>query len=97
MWIYRARFNYGMTASETVSIVPRVFEFLREKQYEELMHAESAQGFIAILKQVGFIVDEKAAETNLERELHRKVLVKAHRGFSGIPFKLGAWAFPSMT
>jgi vacuolar-type H+-ATPase subunit C/Vma6 len=90
MWIYRARYNFGMTASETMSIVPRVFEFLREKQYEELMHAESIQGFIAILKQVGFIDDEKTAEANLERELHRKVLLKAHRGFTGIPFKLGA-------
>lgn len=94
LWIYRARFNYGMSASETISIIPKVYEFLREKQYEELLHTDSATGFISALKQFHFIDDEKAAAENLERELNRKMLRKAHRGFTGVPFKLaGLLAF----
>jgi len=90
-WIYRAKFSYKLTAVDILSMIPNVFSYLNDKEYETLAQAENEAVFITFLKEHRFIISEKGAEANLEKEINIKTYQRVKKALCGTPFRLGVF------
>lgn len=91
IWIYRAKFVYGMTNEAVVSMIPNILNLLSRRQYSQLLESEKNEDFISNLKQFKYILAENLEGINLEREINKTLLKRARKHLRGNPFSLGVF------
>lgn len=87
VWIYRARFHYEMSPSDTIAVLPNLTGLLNRKIYDALIASDSTETFIGILDKAGYL--DSIRDNGFEQRLYRKLFTRMKRIRSGLPFRAG--------
>ncbi|OHD54762.1 MAG: hypothetical protein A2Y33_01965 [Spirochaetes bacterium GWF1_51_8] len=88
-WIFRMRFQYGLSVEETITFIPNVYKSLSKRGYAELLESESPAAFFEKLHQRGIIEEMVTDASSFEKLMNDAIVKRTHRYLGGIPFQFG--------
>lgn len=92
LWIYRAKFNYGIGPEQILAILPNVFHFIPKNRYQRILNAGTPGEFIDAARYAGLIPRQAdVSPDNLERAVYAAIHRRARKAVGGSPFSLGVF------